>query len=1299
MRRFFSVGLVAVAAAASGATNRTVSTIAELHRAVTGAKYADTIILEDGVYDFTQLKCEADKAHLTVPCARVTIRSRAGDPAKCILVGGGERRPGRAFHFTSGDTRLEGVTISNFFVKGSAAAVLPGKWSDSSFFSNCVFAACRSTAAGGAIQRASAPGAYVGVTDSVFVDCESGKSGGALSAAGHISVDRCRFIRCRANGGAGGAGERITARNCVFEDCYSAGRGGSGGGGAVSYGNVADCVFRRCGSAGYAVLRNGNAAGCVFEDCRGSVGYMQKFEDSRLVGSGGAVHSVFNNCEFDGCLYGTNGASSMLSLSTLTNCTIRGTTGGDRRRWNSGMIFGGKLVRCLLAGNRSARDFITQGAVGGKNKTILIDTLVTNEIVAVPGIGFDAGARAKKLSVMAREKAAKDAQAKKSGVHELLRIDFDDCKPRRDGGLYAGFWSGSWGDSKCSYSLVPGYGGRGQAMRCDLKGMVGGQLQIFSQPWVMWQNRWYRLRFKARGIDHPGVVEVGVRKYGYPWSMLGWPFKKFNPTNEWKEYTIVKKSGHDVSGGFGILIGLGDVGCVEFDDFIVEALDYDPTERDAQANENPPVRGNLIPRGSFETIGDPFFIYQRTSAGIWPVWNEPWTERSQGAREGRYCIRFPPPPKCPDETLGWMKNKKPGIGRTFQSVAIPVASGCRYKLSGWYRLEGPAGKGVRTAYCSFGAASGKKWGFGKRFVITDRNRRKDGKCVGPVPGEWQKLEVVSEPVPVNVSWVTVSIEINGSDVYLDDLDLRIVDDGAAAGEDPPDKPYELQAAFARGDARVTPKIVTWGEKLPLCIAAMPVDGKTGGKIGVTLRVVAYPDRTTFEKKMTLAAGEEKRLDVDPGANGILRVELEADDPRLAEPVESVMARLPEPRKTGKASSFGTHLRMCPYFVNYAAAIGIKWQRLHDCSNMCKMKWANPAPGEYQWADEIVDYIRSKGLNILALPDYPSAYIMTKDADGKTVYDNEAYKTWCRELAKHYKGRIDHFEIWNEPYMPYFYKRGAKEFGATFNAGAEGIREGNPDAKVVGWCTEFTNPRYVAPFINDYPVEKKPDYNSVHYYYTSVPGDGDVSYERIVSDVRKRFGERCGSEIWNTEGNMALTHTFYTRMRRFNRFLADRGIAFGTRGWAETISAGISKTFIYTTHNTDNPWVGGFMTLIDYDRSVTPKAAATATTAYFIDALKPVAGLGAVKGCKYRAFSGDGRSVALVWDDVLEEGRAKLSPNGAFDVYDAMGNALEGERELSAIPVFVESKGSQAGDLVAKIRASMRFDAEKSKKGK
>ena len=98
--------------------------------------------------------------------------------------------------------------------------------------------------------------------------------------------------------------------------------------------------------------------------------------------------------------------------------------------------------------------------------------------------------------------------------------------------LYGGFADGLCVSGSAAGSEPDDAGGR--AMRVDLRGMFGGQLQVFSPPWPMWQGRWYRVSFRVKGFDHPGTVETLVRQRPYPWRVYA-TGPRFRPSNEWKK--------------------------------------------------------------------------------------------------------------------------------------------------------------------------------------------------------------------------------------------------------------------------------------------------------------------------------------------------------------------------------------------------------------------------------------------------------------------------------------------------------------------------------------------------------------------------------------------------------------------------------------------------------------------------------------------------------------------------------------------------------------------------------------------
>lgn len=66
--------------------------------------------------------------------------------------------------------------------------------------------------------------------------------------------------------------------------------------------------------------------------------------------------------------------------------------------------------------------------------------------------------------------------------------------------------------------------------------------------------------------------------------------------------------------------------------------------------------------------------------------------------------------------------------------------------------------------------------------------------------------------------------------------------------------------------------------------------------------------------------------------------------------------------------------------------------------------------------------------------------------GKTIFypDLNAWENWCREVSKAFKGKIRHFEVWNEPFLIPF---SAEQYGRIQAAAYRGVKAGNPDALV------------------------------------------------------------------------------------------------------------------------------------------------------------------------------------------------------------------------------------------------------------
>ncbi len=125
--------------------------------------------------------------------------------------------------------------------------------------------------------------------------------------------------------------------------------------------------------------------------------------------------------------------------------------------------------------------------------------------------------------------------------------------------------------------------------------------------------------------------------------------------------------------------------------------------------------------------------------------------------------------------------------------------------------------------------------------------------------------------------------------------------------------------------------------------------------------------------------------------------------------------------------------------------GIKWGR----QDFTWKKIERPQ-GVYTWEpyDRLVDQCHTHGLAIFGNLAYEPAFHDPRTAEGVA-----AYVAFAREATKRYKGKVDYWQIWNEPNGG-FWKGSPEQYAALLAASGKAIHEANPDAKVLGLNMAF-----------------------------------------------------------------------------------------------------------------------------------------------------------------------------------------------------------------------------------------------------
>ena len=203
-----------------------------------------------------------------------------------------------------------------------------------------------------------------------------------------------------------------------------------------------------------------------------------------------------------------------------------------------------------------------------------------------------------------------------------------------------------------------------------------------------------------------------------------------------------------------------------------------------------------------------------------------------------------------------------------------------------------------------------------------------------------------------------------------------------------------------------------------------------------------------------------------------------------------------------------------------AQTGVKWARCQTGWNRCET-----VKGQYDfaWLDEVVDNLLQRGVqpwfnvgfgNKLYMPEaYGEAVGWVPLYFGDEV--KQAWGNYVKALATHFKGRVSHYELWNEPNIRNFWQPGkpdAQEYLNLIAYSSTLIKQADPQAKV-GACVSGSLSAYVVSLVK-LGVSDYIDFFSIHPYRI-IPEKG---YEKEITALRALFDANGGKqvELWQGE---------------------------------------------------------------------------------------------------------------------------------------------------------------------------------------
>ena len=182
-----------------------------------------------------------------------------------------------------------------------------------------------------------------------------------------------------------------------------------------------------------------------------------------------------------------------------------------------------------------------------------------------------------------------------------------------------------------------------------------------------------------------------------------------------------------------------------------------------------------------------------------------------------------------------------------------------------------------------------------------------------------------------------------------------------------------------------------------------------------------------------------------------------------------------------------------------ANLGVKWIRLQS-------GWMRTEKQEgvydFAWLDDIVDNLIKRGM----IPWLDLVYgnpIYTEDAKpifgavGRppiwTEKELTAWQNYVKALVRHFKGRVEYFEIWNEPDCNYSWRvtPNAKEYGECALCTARAIHAADKNAKAIGGAMGAIRLSYIRTAL-DTGMGREIDAFSFHRY--------NAHEQQIMQDV-------------------------------------------------------------------------------------------------------------------------------------------------------------------------------------------------------
>jgi len=590
--------------------------------------------------------------------------------------------------------------------------------------------------------------------------------------------------------------------------------------------------------------------------------------------------------------------------------------------------------------------------------------------------------------------------------------------------------------------------------------------------------------------------------------------------------------------------------------------------------------------------------------------------------------------------------------------------------------------------------------------------------------EWQRIKVSFSPSLIARAY---GLRIEGKgDIWVDALQ---VESGSDATQYSSQFPCEVALSCPEGDA--SPALAQFDDESPMvrfCVTGNAPDAILKVKV-----VNLYGEERSIQN-VSIGDGFINygmiKYNVFPDKPyGAFRIEAHVKKPngeRISPYNEIIIHRLHRPcywMKDAHDSQFGIHTNSTVRHILMAKAVGVNWTRLHDAgSNYLMWYFLEPEKGKWVFRDKELQRFRKYGMKILGelgtAPKWAS-YYQDVGKDHSSYFDcfyqpkrMEDYANYVKTVTERYKGVIDAYDVWNEPWIHAWWTVGYDE-NKTGEYGGY-ITSKNPTADFVklmttayqtaksvddkitvlgvntttatGNADRFSGKEWTRGIVDNGGL----DYCDVVCYHNYTPepmgfpgDDAEIGFKMATDSIKERFN-KIPKPVWMTEGSnifLKIGSGFYNYTIPYKSLenVIDTS-DYLCRHIISLLGQGVEKIFLYSMHAhsyfPDTSLINGRV-LVTEEGMLHPSADAYSAMAWYLEDTKFVKLLTLADGVYAYLFSGKERSVAVL-SSKYNHVEYKIPQNDNIHAFDLFGNPIVPDKFLGDTIVYLwTNKGIEA----------------------